>query len=265
MEPIKPRASTRISIQWSDQPAAEETDTLVLTFPRQYLDLRVYRSGHPQEGTIQWAQAGHVEQLPSTKGKALPQQSHSTPLIPSAIDSPALEFRPVISSVPAPPPGIEPLPDLGTFGTLPNGDVEERGKMFNPSEGENQDYIEVWRRLALDGGRNESRDPPCLLLECLPGDAEPEVHAFVGRIGPYALGIARIASPNDPSATRFIAWREMYDAEESVWRRVCSVGLEEEATQYLPSMGVFTCGSHVGLKQVVGGREWAVLYSSNTD
>ncbi|KAI5452583.1 hypothetical protein NCC49_000744 [Naganishia albida] len=247
MEPIKPRASTRISIQWSDQPAAEETDTLVLTFPWQYLDLRVYRSGHPQEGTIQWAQAGHVEQLPSTK------------------DSPALEFRPVISSVPAPPPGIEPLPDQGTFGTLPNGDVEERGKMFNPSERENQDYIEVWRRLALDGTWNEGGDPPCLLLECPPGDAEPEVHAFVGRIGPYALGIARIASPNDPSATRFIAWREMYDAEESVWRRVCSVGLEEEATQYLPSMGVFTCGSHVGLKQVVGEREWAVLYSSNTD
>jgi hypothetical protein len=73
MEPITPRASTRISIQWADQPPAEETDTLVLTFPRHYLDLRVYRSGHPQEGTIQWAQAGYVEQLSSDTGKTLQQ------------------------------------------------------------------------------------------------------------------------------------------------------------------------------------------------
>jgi hypothetical protein len=70
MEPIKPRASTRISIQWSAGLPQEETDTLVLTLPGHYLDLRVYRAGHPREGTIEWAQAGYVEQIPSETGKA---------------------------------------------------------------------------------------------------------------------------------------------------------------------------------------------------
>jgi hypothetical protein len=164
--------------------------------------------------------------------------------------------------VPAPPPEIEPLPDQGTFRTLPNGDVEERGKMFDPSAGENQDYIEVWRRLALDPRNDGIAGPPCLLLECPPGEREPNIHAFVGHIGPHALGIARIASPGKASGARFLAWRETYDPDRGGWRRVCTVGDEEEVAKYLPSVSVFV--GERG-KPVSAGREWVVLYSSDDD
>jgi hypothetical protein len=69
MQSIQPRASERISIQWAGSEAAEETDTLVLTFPTHYLDLRVYRQGHPQQGRIEWAQAGEVKQIDDGAGE----------------------------------------------------------------------------------------------------------------------------------------------------------------------------------------------------
>jgi hypothetical protein len=69
MASLKPRASIRISIQWQGQPAAEETETLVLTFPGSYLDLRIYREGQPSAGAIQWAQAGSVEEIEKESGK----------------------------------------------------------------------------------------------------------------------------------------------------------------------------------------------------
>lgn len=71
MPSLKPRASTRISIQWQGEPALEETDTLVLTFPGSYLDLRIYRQGHPSAGAIQWAQAGSVEETDGGTGKGM--------------------------------------------------------------------------------------------------------------------------------------------------------------------------------------------------
>lgn len=139
--------------------------------------------------------------------------------------------------------------------------------MYNPFAGENQDYIEVWRRLPLHPSRDaDARDPPSLLLECPPCAASPDVHAFVGRINPYALGIARIASPGGPSGTRFVAWRETFDPAQLAWRRVHTVGTEEEVDKYIPSVSAFVNGGFMeGGKQVVGEREWVVLYSSGTD
>lgn len=135
--------------------------------------------------------------------------------------------------------------------------------MYNPSAAENQDYIEVWRRLPLHITRDDddAGDPPCLLLECRPCTASPDVHAFVGRMGPYAAGIARIASPGYPAGTRFVAWRETFDLSQRAWRRVHTVGNAEEVNKYIPSVSVFANGG----KQVVGGREWVVLYSSDTN
>lgn len=134
--------------------------------------------------------------------------------------------------------------------------------MYNPCAGDNQDYIEVWRRLALHTRNDSAAGPPCLLLECPPGEREPNIHAFVGHIGPHALGIARLASPGTASGGRFLAWRETHDPDRGAWRRVCTVGDEEEVEKYLPSVSVF-----VGVrgKHVVAGREWVVLYSSDKD
>jgi hypothetical protein len=63
------RASTRVSIQWKDLDAYEDTDTLVLTIHDFSLDLRVFISG-PQKGQIDWSTVAKVSELEgSTKGE----------------------------------------------------------------------------------------------------------------------------------------------------------------------------------------------------
>lgn len=154
-------------------------------------------------------------------------------------DLPSLTFLPTISSVPAPPPNIEILPDQGTFRTKPNGDVEEYGTMFNPDTGCNQDYIEVWRRLSLQSplsvGKHSTDNTTCLLLERTPCMEWPRVQSFLGHIGQYGLGISRIQDTAD-SEPRFFAWREVFDFENVVWKRVFSVGSQAEVDLYLPSL-----------------------------
>lgn len=60
MDPMSPiRASERISIAWGGRPAAEDTDTLVLTVDGVSVDLRVFIEG-PSVGTIDWASVGAV-------------------------------------------------------------------------------------------------------------------------------------------------------------------------------------------------------------
>lgn len=179
-------------------------------------------------------------------------------------EPPSLEFIPRITSLPAPPSDIEQLPDQGTFRTLANGDVEEVGTMFNPRTVRNESYVEVWRRMGLrscHGG--EGVHPGSLLVERSdPGDG---VHAFVGYIGQFALGIARIASGD---RTGFIAWRDEFDFDEGAWRRVVSIGEEAALERYVPPIGSFLPdGPHGRLPSgnrniIVDGREWAVLFSS---
>lgn len=48
------RASTRISIRWLPDPAAEDTDTLVLSVGGYYVDLRV----HKIKDNIDWLLSG---------------------------------------------------------------------------------------------------------------------------------------------------------------------------------------------------------------
>ncbi|KAJ9118129.1 hypothetical protein QFC22_004031 [Naganishia vaughanmartiniae] len=222
MTSLQPRASTRISIQWEGEPATEATDTLVLTYPGLYLDLRVYREGHPSEGSIQWAQAGIVDEA-----------EEDTDGLPS------LTFVPTISSVAPPPLDVKVLPDQGTFKTMPNGDVEEYGTMFNPDTGRNQGYIEVWRRLSLQSPSSTNKyskdDTTSLLLEQTPSSHWPRAQSFLGHIGQYGLGISRVKDTVD-SDPRFLAWREVFDFEKAVWERTHTVGDREEVDLYLPSL-----------------------------
>ncbi|KAJ9092662.1 hypothetical protein QFC21_006726 [Naganishia friedmannii] len=230
MTSLKPRASTRISIQWEGEPATEETDTLVLTLTFGYtgkdIRLREQYNGHKLE----------------VLRKLVREQ-----LAPVMKDLPALTFIPTISSVPAPPPGVEVLPDQGTFKTMPNGDVEEYGTMFNWATGRNQEYIEVWRRLSLRSplaAGEHATDTTFLLLKRKQSSTWPRVQSFVGHIGQYGLGISRIqdTSESDP---RFLGWREVFDFEQAGWERVYTVGSREEVDLYLPSLNSFSKPDHL--------------------
>lgn len=260
MQAIQPRVSKRISIQWAGQEAAEETDTLVLTFPTHYLDLRVYRQGHAQEGQVEWAQAGEVKHIDDGAGEYVaPRVRGRLILFP---ETPSLEFIPLINSVPPPPPDIEKLPDQGSFRTLSNEDVEERGTMFNPKTIRNENYIEIWRRMALRSPyAGQSAHPPSLLVGRSPSDAD-RVQAYVGYIGQFALGIACIERSGGEG--RFIAWREEYDSKGK-WRRVFSIGSDGELARYVPSVSSFAPGSlhDRDSKIVAEGPEWIVLHSSD--
>ncbi|GHJ89827.1 hypothetical protein NliqN6_6229 [Naganishia liquefaciens] len=266
MPAIQPRASTRVSIQWQDDPPIEETETLVLTFPTHYLDLRVYLAGHPQHGHIQWAQAGDVKLIHAAD--AADDDNHA-----AAANLPSLEFIPRINSVPPPPSHIPKLADQASFETLPNGDVQEFGSMFNPDRMRNESYIEVWRRMGLrslhddDDGGGGGGHVPALRVEQQSFSSSQDataVHAFIGHIGQFALGIARIEAPE---RDRFIAWREAYDFESRGWRRVVSVGQDEELVRYVPSIARFLSRADAsrqgtGLSLDGEGEEWTVLYAS---
>lgn len=181
-------------------------------------------------------------------------------ILPRRAEPASLEFIPRITSVPAPPPDVERLPDQGTFRTLANGDVEERGTMFNPMTVRNESYVEVWRRMALRSPHGKGGHPGSLLVERF--DAGDGVRAFVGYIGQFALGIARIESGD---GSGFIAWREEFDFDEGAWRRVVSVGEEEALKRYVPLIGSFLPDGPLpggDCTMVVDGHEWAVLYSS---
>jgi len=56
------RASRRISISWSNAPAYEDTDTLVLTINGYSIDLRAYIAGE-KKGELGWATVGEIIEL----------------------------------------------------------------------------------------------------------------------------------------------------------------------------------------------------------
>jgi hypothetical protein len=174
---------------------------------------------------------------------------------------PSLEFIPLINSIPPPPPHIEKLPDQGSFRTLPDGDVEERGKMYNPKTVRNEEYIEVWRRMGL---RSTGSGTASLLVQRVSSGVEPGVQAYVGYIEQFALGIARIEGPEEDGG-RFIAWREEFDFEAGEWRRVFGIGSEEELVRYVPSVSEFMIDGTSGPKDgkiAIRGQDWVVLHSS---
>lgn len=140
--------------------------------------------------------------------------------------------------------------------------------MYNPKTVRNEEYIEVWRRMGLrstSGGT--ASDTPSLLVERVPSGTKPGVRAYVGYIGQFALGIARIEETEEDGG-RFIARREEYDFEAGEWRRVFSVGSEEELARYVPSVSGFLLATSSRVengKIVVGGQDWVVLHTSHRE
>ena len=131
-------------------------------------------------------------------------------------------------------------PDEGTFITLSNGDVEERGKILNPASGEVEDYVEVWRRFLQKQGAEY-----CVL-------ERDDGGAFLGRIGVMALGIAR------GDGDGLLIWRDELVGEE--WKRIFESGSsEEEMETKLPSLrDALPESSREGDLVQLGGRRWTI-------
>ncbi|OCF40447.1 hypothetical protein I317_05750 [Kwoniella heveanensis CBS 569] len=214
------RVSIRVSIAWSGHPAIEDTDTLVLTIGSYSLDLRVFNdNAGPDKGTIDWSTVARVGEIEgSTK-------------------------------------------DQGVFDTLPNGDVTETGIMHNPKTDRYEPYVETWRRLNLGSGA----DIPYLVLErqkkketnasaesgTNTGEHEHEEGVFIGRVGGYALGLAKVDGV-------YHAWRD--SLSENGWERVYEFSNYKECLrELLPTLPVSVPeGWTEGATVKLGESEWIV-------
>ncbi|WVQ82239.1 hypothetical protein IAT38_004367 [Cryptococcus sp. DSM 104549] len=222
------RSSIRVSIAWSGAPPIEDTDTLVLTIGAYSLDLRVFVSG-PDAGKIDWSTVAFVGDIEG-----------STP------ENPQLRWDHIIDSRPP-----SSLPDQGVFDTLPSGDVSETGVMFNPKTGENEPYVEIWRRLKQVG-----EVPFCVLQGELPegqGKEGEEEAVFVGRVGVHALGLGKVGG-------KYFAWRDVL--EDGAWKRVYEFGDKASLRELLPALPFenpsdWTVGAQVALEDGSKGS-WTV-------
>lgn len=130
------------------------------------------------------------------------------------------------------------MADEGTFESLPNGDVNETGTMYNPKTDKYEPYIETWRRYKETPGAEY-----CVL------ERIGEGQAFLGRVGDRALGLAKAESEV------YSAWRD--ELQESKWIRRFQISGQGIAT--LPQLPVhlpeeWSEGSQVQL----GGHSWIV-------
>jgi len=132
------------------------------------------------------------------------------------VEFPKLSWKNIINSRPS----TEDVPDEGTFSSLPNGDVKEVGRMYNPESGKVEEYEEIWRRFD-----NPIGTPYCLLerIENV-GDEEMEVEksggkdkVFIGRLGSKSLAIFQVGKDVG-------GWRE--ELKGNGWKRVYSFPIQ---------------------------------------
>lgn len=150
--------STRVSIQWPPELAAEKTRTLILASPEgHFVDIRIYKEyegsfGGPgpdvQHQSLSQPQSqplpffGDVFEWCMT-GKEVPIPNTNSISFPHVIDSQA-----IARSIRLGLPLEEGEADVGHFSSIPGSDDrKETGAMTNPATGKVQDYIEIWRSL----------------------------------------------------------------------------------------------------------------------
>ncbi|BGP07774.1 hypothetical protein NBRC10512_007088 [Rhodotorula toruloides] len=245
---MDPLVSIRLSLRWPPDPPTADEDVLVVQGRSGFfLDLRVKRRQVNFAGGLQrqakagegdcevtWATAGWKEVLAPRPGEDRPR-ARFTPVIDSR--RPASSTR----SRNSPPPDTPP--DEGSFETLTNGDVLERGEMENPETGKVAQYEEVWRRLPL----SQDDGPPRIVIFESVGD-EADGKAFVGRVGDYELGMV------DGAEGFGVVRRER---KEGIWQVVCANG----AGRLLPTLDgaqEYAEGDTVQL----AGRAWRVIEST---
>ncbi|BGO91348.1 hypothetical protein NBRC10512v2_003617 [Rhodotorula toruloides] len=217
---MDPLVSIRLSLRWPPDPPTADEDVLVVQGRSGFfLDLRVKRRQVNFAGGLQRqakAGEGDCEVTWATAG-----------------------WKEVL----APRPGEDTPPDEGSFETLTNGDVLERGEMENPETGKVAQYEEVWRRLPL----SQDDGPPRIVIFESVGD-EADGKAFVGRVGDYELGMV------DGAEGFGVVRRER---KEGIWQVVCANG----AGRLLPTLDgaqEYAEGDTVQL----AGRAWRVIEST---
>ena len=185
--------STRVSIAWPpDIPPAEDTNTLVLSFPsNHFIDLRPVKSFR----SLDWGMAGYQSTIQTAGGDKS---------IYLADDSNAATFIHIIDSrVPEDPLSVQVE---GLFNKLPNGDDLETGTMMNPNTGQMMAYEEIWRTIPVTG-------KGFVLLESIGAKNK----TFIGQIGNYFQGIGLIAGKLNAKRCEF---------KNGNWETVFSIGDE---------------------------------------
>ncbi|GAA5825648.1 hypothetical protein JCM11251_000322 [Rhodosporidiobolus azoricus] len=248
---MDPLASTRVSLAWPPHPATEDCDVLVISGRSGFfLDVRVKRAAgggaeveqgdsEATEPVVDWATAGWKKLLPLVEGEKHPKASFT-----AVIDSRSPRFSSTSSSSSLPAQPENSPPDEGSFETLSNGDVLERGEMLNPKTNKVQPYEEVWRRLPLVPEEDEET------VWVLVMEVEDEHgRAFVGQVGDYQLAL------NDGPGGFGIAWREKRDGQ---WEVVH----QNKAGKDLPSIAHVPQCVEEGHYVTLEGRRWRVVEAS---
>lgn len=128
---------------------------------------------------------------------------------------------------------------MGSFKTLPNADVEERGTMYNPETQQNEEYVEIWRRHFTAVGA------AFFVLESKTDTGE----FYLGRVGTRALGLGVT------KAGEYVAWRA--DLVEGNWDVVFKQD-QSGALPMMPSDPSWLKGTVMGDKITLRDREWVV-------
>jgi hypothetical protein len=193
----KPFISIRRFIKWGDDPAHENTYTLVLTSAAKYfVDVRILHptSSTPPTNTIEsleWGFAG---------------TAHSTP---AEGNTPAhTEWSHWVDSK-----TTEEVRDEGDMYLQDNGEVLEYGSMVNPAKGVVEKYEECWVDLSPRAIPPE-KEFISWVMKC--EDAERGVKGMVIRIGEHIQGVLRRG--DEISVGRW-KWRE-----EEGWKKPVDIG-----------------------------------------
>ena len=170
--------------------------------------------------------------------KAVPTPLWTITVTLSHLGHPALRWEHILNSRPP-----SNLPDQGSFTTLPNGDVSERGVMYNPKTNLIEDYVEIWRRIPIKSLFTKT----VTLLERADID---NGKAYIGQYGDHALGVGVSVMG------RFQAWRAEWDSGRGEWRVVYDFGGAVDALGILPGDQVqWQAGQIVILES---GTRWLV-------
>ncbi|KAL8276398.1 hypothetical protein RQP46_011196 [Phenoliferia psychrophenolica] len=241
--------TTRESLRWLPAAAFNDTDVLVISVGKYFVDLRVFTSG-PNAGQIDWSMGGVCLALPATG-----VQDESPVRFLNVIDQRLL----ALAAHPRLPPSCvnpeesaqdlsEPSPDDVVFTPLPSlpGSTSPRslesGKMPNPASLDTETYVpfeEVWQELPLAPGS------PVIFLETVGGDGVGK--AYSARVGPWALGLM-----DDDG--KYLAWRA--DLVDGQWKSVYNFG-GSAATEQIPRVDMVESWEE-GAVVEMNGRNWIV-------
>ncbi|KWU46253.1 hypothetical protein RHOSPDRAFT_32251 [Rhodotorula sp. JG-1b] len=263
--------SERLYIDWlpTAEPAVHIEDERVIVVQGRtgfYLDLRYKAARQGEADTVTWATVGWKTLQPVSEGQGAPAplarhqpQQNVRQLINCIADDthPRARFTAVFDSHrlhPETSDGHEPAsgdeadddpPDEGSFSTLPNDDVLERGEMRRPETGEITPYEERWRRLPLT--RDQDAPVRVVMLESTDGGDK----AFLGRVGDFEVAIARRGDQVEAIVRRLdgTAW-------ETIMATVDGAGL-----QNLDSIDLTATDGGGGVE--LAGRRWKVIEQSS--